>query len=154
MWHSLSQVDFATPAFFFQTSLVSSVIAGDVPHAYAAPKHAIVGLTKNLCEELGKYGIRVNCVSPSGVPTPTSRTSMGGIDKRKAQELIATTANLKQMLLDEEDVAQAATFLASDESKYLSGLNLLVDGGFSTTNHTFGKSSRELAPPALENKHT
>ncbi|XP_031261920.1 secoisolariciresinol dehydrogenase-like [Pistacia vera] len=122
------------------TASVSSVIAGDVPHAYIASKHAVVGLTKNLCAELGQYGIRVNCISPSGVPTPTLRNAMGGIDKKTAQELVSAKANLRGVALEEEDIAEAALFLGSDESKYVSGLNLVVDGGFSTTNRASGKT--------------
>lgn len=55
------------------TSSVASVPYGDVSHTYSASKHAVVGLAKNLGVELGQYGIRVNCVSPFGVATPTLR---------------------------------------------------------------------------------
>lgn len=42
------------------SSSCASVVHGDAPHAYTVSKHALVGLTKNLCVELGEYGIRVN----------------------------------------------------------------------------------------------
>jgi NAD(P)-dependent dehydrogenase (short-subunit alcohol dehydrogenase family) len=45
-------------------------MGGMGPHAYTASKHALVGLTKNAACELGRHGIRVNCVSPFGVATP------------------------------------------------------------------------------------
>ncbi|KZV06580.1 short-chain dehydrogenase reductase 2a [Dorcoceras hygrometricum] len=51
------------------TSSVAGVLGGLGPHAYTASKHAIVGLTKNAACELGRYGIRVNCISPFGVAT-------------------------------------------------------------------------------------
>ncbi|KAK6935663.1 Short-chain dehydrogenase/reductase SDR [Dillenia turbinata] len=51
------------------TASVTGVMGGLGPHAYTASKHAIVGLTKNAACELGKYGIRVNCISPFGVAT-------------------------------------------------------------------------------------
>ncbi|KAF2322429.1 hypothetical protein GH714_016995 [Hevea brasiliensis] len=48
---------------------VASTIGGLGPHAYTGSKHALLGLTRNVAAELGKYGIRVNCVSPYAVPT-------------------------------------------------------------------------------------
>ncbi|KAG7947316.1 hypothetical protein I3843_14G087600, partial [Carya illinoinensis] len=107
---------------------------GLVSHIYTASKHAVVGLTKNLCVELGQYGIRVNCISPHGVATPMFLKSMGIDKKKKAEEIISSSANLKGPILEAEDLAEAALFLASEESKYVSGLNLVVDGGYSTTN--------------------
>ncbi|KAA8516782.1 hypothetical protein F0562_017108 [Nyssa sinensis] len=48
------------------TSSAASVISGEIPYAYTASKHAVVGLANNLCVELGQYGIRVNCISICG----------------------------------------------------------------------------------------
>ncbi|XP_040993551.1 secoisolariciresinol dehydrogenase-like [Juglans microcarpa x Juglans regia] len=116
---------------------------GMASHTYTASKHAVVGLTKNLCVELGQYGIRVNCISPHALPTPLLLNSTG-IDKTKAEEMISSAANLKGAVLEEGDLAEAALFLASEESKYVSGLNLVVDGGYSTTNIAFPESIQKF----------
>lgn len=115
------------------TSSMSSVISVGTPHPYVASKHAVVGLAKNLCVELGKYGIRVNCISPHAVATTMMSKSMG-LDKRKGEEVVAEAANLKGTVLEAEDIAEAALYLGSDNSKYVSGINLVVDGGYSLTN--------------------
>lgn len=117
---------------------VSSIVGGPAPHAYASSKHAVVGLTKNTAAELGKFGIRVNCLSPYFIANALARE----VFKLDDDGCSRVYSNLKGVALQEEDVAQAALYLASDESKYVSGHNLAVDGGFSTINPIFGLFAR------------
>ncbi|XXG85438.1 hypothetical protein AAC387_Pa11g0513 [Persea americana] len=119
------------------TASVSSVIGAAASHAYTCSKHAVAGLTKNASIELGKYGIRVNCVSPYVVPTPLSRGFVG-LDDEDFDKAMRSCANLKGVSLEGEDVAQAVLYLGSDDSKYVSGHNLIIDGGFTVANPSFG----------------
>ncbi|KAK6231891.1 hypothetical protein SCA6_001964 [Theobroma cacao] len=119
------------------TTSVCTAIAGLSTHSYAASKYAILGLAKNLTPDLGQYGVRVNCISPYGVVT-----SVPGIteDQRsKVEQRLSDVGNLKGEILKPECVARAALYLGSDEANYVSGLNLLVDGGFSVVNPTMLK---------------
>ncbi|XP_038694135.1 secoisolariciresinol dehydrogenase-like [Tripterygium wilfordii] len=126
------------------TSSVASVCCGDIGYAYVASKHALVGLTKNLCVELGKHGIRVNCISPFAVATPALRSYMGMIEKDEVEEVISSAANLKGVTLEAQDIAQAVLYLVSEESKYVSGINLVVDGGYSTKNPMITNAIKSL----------
>ncbi|XP_048225826.1 tropinone reductase-like 1 [Ricinus communis] len=118
------------------TSSACTAIGGISTHPYAVTKYGIVGLSKNLAAELGQHGIRVNCVSPSGVVTPIAGVTLSEAEIASAEAAISAVGNLKGQVLRPEDVAKAALYLASDEANYVSGLNLVVDGGYSVVNPT------------------
>ncbi|KAF5772884.1 putative secoisolariciresinol dehydrogenase [Helianthus annuus] len=76
------------------TSSSASVVSGEAPHAYTVSKHAVVGLMKNLCVELGQHGIRVNCISPGSVSTPFLTNAMG-LEKAAVDDILCQSAVLK-----------------------------------------------------------
>ena len=100
---------------------------------YRATKAGVVSMTRSLAIELGKYGIRVNCISPG--PTRTPMTAMDGAPEDRVEELvdISMEAMRGRMPLGRlgmpEDVANAAVFLASDQAAQITGVDLAVDGG-------------------------
>ncbi|XP_027359046.1 xanthoxin dehydrogenase [Abrus precatorius] len=120
---------------------VASVIGGLGPHAYTGSKHAVWGLTKNVASELGKHGIRVNCVSPYGIATGLALAHMPEDERTEDaiasfKDFTARNANLQGVEITTDDVANAVLFLASDDGRYVSGDNLMVDGGFTSVNHS------------------
>ncbi|CAO2840066.1 unnamed protein product [Amaranthus hypochondriacus] len=132
------------------TSSVAGFMGGLGPHAYTASKHAIIGLTKNTACELGQFGIRVNCISPFGVATSMLinawRNEEDVMDLglpceeevEKMEEFVRGMATLRNATLKPKDIAEAALYLASEESRYISGHNLVVDGGFTTSKNCVG----------------
>lgn len=99
---------------------------------YVAAKHGVVGIIESIANELGSKNIRANSVHPTGTDTPMIQ-SFGSMD-----ELIAREPNIGPIfmntypvpaLMEPRDVSNAVLFLASDESRYVTGLSLAVDAG-------------------------
>uniref|UniRef100_A0A9I9DV34 Short-chain dehydrogenase reductase 3b-like n=1 Tax=Cucumis melo TaxID=3656 RepID=A0A9I9DV34_CUCME len=85
--------------------------------AYTSSKHAVLG------------DVRVNCVSPHGLATPLACRSLY-MEESEIEEFFSSKASLKGVVLKASHIAEAVMFLASDESVYISGQNLIIDGGF------------------------
>lgn len=92
--------------------------------AYVAAKGGIVALTKVLAVELGPHGITVNAVAPGATDTPLNQVAYTPDVRRTYNERIPLGR-----IASAEEVADALLFLASDESRYVTGHELVVDGG-------------------------
>ncbi|CAA7396988.1 unnamed protein product [Spirodela intermedia] len=119
------------------TASTVSVMAMRGLSPYGSSKHAVVGLTRDAAVELGHYGVRVNCVSPHLLASSMSRGSFG-LDTRAVEEVTEKISVLRAAALKAQDIAEAVLYLASDESRYVNGHNLVVDGGYTTTNPSLG----------------
>lgn len=93
--------------------------------SYTASKFAIRGMTKTAAMEWGRFGIRVNSVHPGGV-----NTVMGNPIMAKELETIPYQQQAIQRIGYPDEIAAAVAFLASDEASYVTGTELVVDGGW------------------------
>lgn len=114
------------------TSSVSGVRGSPMSPLYSACKGALVTLARSLARLLGKYNIRVNAIAPGIANTPMrfqflTRTPQDSYDEN-LNMLLKQVALGK--LVDPKDVAYAALFFASDESAFITGVTLPVDGGY------------------------
>jgi SDR family mycofactocin-dependent oxidoreductase len=99
---------------------------------YVAAKHGVVGIVNALANELARYSIRVNTVHPTGVNTPLVTASLGNLDPMLDQnpDLRPLFNNaLPVEILEPREISNAVLFLASDESAYVTGVQLSVDAG-------------------------
>jgi NAD(P)-dependent dehydrogenase (short-subunit alcohol dehydrogenase family) len=94
--------------------------------AYTASKSAIEGMTRAMAVELSPKGIRVNCIAPGFIATDMSAKALNGDQERKQKVLSRTPMG---ELGHPSDIADTALFLASDASRYITGVVLPVDGG-------------------------
>ncbi|WP_153397439.1 SDR family NAD(P)-dependent oxidoreductase [Chryseobacterium vaccae] len=124
---SLKKYKTETSAFVFISSVAGMV--GEIGKAaYSASKGAVVSGARSLAMELSRNGIRVNSISPAMVDTPILEKMFENIGEEAAEEI------LKKHPLGigkPEDVANACIFLLSDAAKWITGTNLVVDGGYS-----------------------
>jgi NAD(P)-dependent dehydrogenase (short-subunit alcohol dehydrogenase family) len=94
--------------------------------AYSTSKGAIIALTRNMAMDYARYGIRVNCVCPGFTRTPLTAALFSDGERREKLRTLHPLGRLGEP----EDVANAVLFLASDESSWITGVALPVDGGF------------------------
>jgi len=100
--------------------------------AYAASKGGMLSFTRQVARELASRNVRMNCVSPGFMHTPMTTGERAGLSPEEQQARLAEFAQLVPMrrLGTVDDIASAMVFLASDESAYITGQELVVDGGY------------------------
>jgi NAD(P)-dependent dehydrogenase (short-subunit alcohol dehydrogenase family) len=119
------------------TASVAGLGVGFAGHIYSACKAAIIHLTRSVANELAEDGVRVNCVAPGAIPTAIFGRGMG-LDQDQAEAIIPMLAegmvNAQPMKTAgrPEDIAEAALWLASDSSRFVTGQCIPVEGGILT----------------------
>lgn len=123
------------------TTSIGGLYAGRTVLTYRAAKAGVVHFTKSAAIDLGEHGIRVNCIAPGGIPTPLLTVATGDARPQTGDGEIADA--LRGIIAEDRplnragsaiDIADAAVFLGSDRSRYITGIVLPVDGGMTAGN--------------------
>ncbi|HLO34566.1 MAG TPA: glucose 1-dehydrogenase [Candidatus Deferrimicrobium sp.] len=116
------------------TSSVAGVMGGLGPHVYSTAKAAIIGLTQSVAAELVTHGIRVNCIVPGSMATPmVADVALGDPDAVDAVRTVLDHQSPIGRAGVADDIANAALYLACDESGYVTGQALRIDAGTTLT---------------------
>jgi NAD(P)-dependent dehydrogenase (short-subunit alcohol dehydrogenase family) len=122
-------VDQATGGAIVNMSSVNGM-AGETGYAhYNASKAAVLLLTKTMAAELGCHGIRVNALCPGYIETPLNAAIAGGLGDEDFAEAYAREKIPLRRTGQPSEVAAAYAFLASDDASFITGAELVVDGG-------------------------
>lgn len=130
--HSIPAMRKAGGGSIISTASIAGMRGGFGPTIYSAAKSGVINLTECAAVELAKDRIRVNCICPGGIHTPIvgERTDRGAAALAESQPLARAG--------QPEDIANMALFLASDESDWITGTSMLVDGGYMARAQAFG----------------
>lgn len=115
------------------TASVAGLQSGNAGHIYSAMKSAIIGMTRVVATELGESGIRVNCICPGAILTPIFTVNLESPEAKadrmmRLEEIFAQSQPLRRAGKP-HDIATAALWLAGDESTFVNGQAIVVDGG-------------------------
>lgn len=126
--HSIAPMRAAGGGSIISTASIAGMSGSFRLHAYSAAKAAVINLTRTAALEVGKDKIRVNCICPGVISTPLVHGGIPG-GKEMLDPMLAKAQALGRAG-QAEDIANMALFLASDESSWVTGAAMVVDGGF------------------------
>ena len=112
-------------------SVVSSVMAAPNRFAYGTSKAAVIGLTLSVARDFVSQGIRCNAISPGTVDSPSLAERLRATGNESAARAAFVERQPMGRLGTPEEIAEAAVLLASDEATFMTGANIVIDGGMS-----------------------
>ena len=107
------------------TASVAGLVGFPGSGAYAAAKAGVINMTRMVALEYAKKNIRINCICPGVISTPMAQRVIGG----RPEEQVARMEPIGRLGMP-EDIANAALFLAGDESSFATGAPFIIDGGY------------------------
>nr|XP_061840632.1 3-alpha-(or 20-beta)-hydroxysteroid dehydrogenase-like [Nerophis lumbriciformis] len=128
--HAIPAMRAAGGGAIINTASVAGLQAGYSPHLYSVAKSAVIHMTKSVALEVGQDNIRCNCICPGIIATPLAAGHPNTTNEQlaKLKSALGKTQVLGK-IGDPVDIANAAVFLASDESGFITGHAQVVDGG-------------------------
>lgn len=112
---------------------------------YAAAKAGVISLTKSVAREYGPR-VRANCVSPAFIRTPLTELVAGTVELRETVDAATPLARIGEA----DEVADVLVFLCSDAASYVTGQNIVIDGGAALTNAQVDSLLSPFVEPALK----
>jgi 2-keto-3-deoxy-L-fuconate dehydrogenase len=112
-------------------SVVSTVMTAPERFAYATSKAAVIGLTASVARDFITHGIRCNAISPGTVDSPSLHQRFAATGDVEAARAAFVARQPMGRLGQPEEIAAAAVLLAADEAAFMTGTNLIIDGGMS-----------------------
>ena len=126
MKYELTQMRWQGSGVIVNCSSIGGVVGAPGQAAYHAAKHGVLGLTKSAALEVADLGIRINAVSPGAVDTPlVEKVRQNNPDSY--QQIMAAVP--MKRIADAAEIARAGLWLSGPDSTYLTGTNLVIDGG-------------------------
>jgi NAD(P)-dependent dehydrogenase (short-subunit alcohol dehydrogenase family) len=135
MKHSIPAMRKAGGGSIISTASIAGIQGYAGIHPYSAAKAAVINLTRSAATELAKDKIRVNCICPGGINTPLIYGNLAGGENSAAKFLSKMQPMTREGRPD--DIANMALFLASDESEWITGAAMVVDGGYTAAGNFF-----------------
>ena len=136
MKYAIPEMRKAGGGSIISTASVAGLRGGAGPHAYSAAKAAVINLTRSVALEVGEHKIRVNCICPGGINTPLLYNRIPG--GQQTTEMFLSQIQPIKRAGTAEDIANMALFLASDESEWVTGTAMVVDGGLTAGGSILG----------------
>lgn len=127
MRHEISAMLETGAGSIINTASAASLVAFPMLSAYVASKHAVTGLTKSAALEYASRGIRVNAIAPGAVMTDMLLVGAASTPEGKARVELATPM---RRIAAPQEIATGIVWLASDDSSYVTGVTLPIDGGY------------------------
>ena len=128
----LPEMEKAGKGNIINVASISSIWPELNAYFYGAMKAAVTNLSRNVAKEFARKGIRINCILPG--PINTNMTPADIKNSKEAQQAMIDSVCMLGRLGEPDDIAYGAVYLGSDESSFVTGTNLVIDGGVCISN--------------------